>query len=253
VIQRLNVFAGSLLFSRPSSGGRADAGRRRSWFLTAPLHLLNVGLFALLAGLSWRSVARARVSADERNERLLTVVPPPPHEPAGPSRFRRMFGRRWVRFAAVAVGALALGGGVFAYFSATGSGQARASVAAAEPVTITAATPTTALYPGGSADVAATIDNPNPFAVHLPSLVLDTSQGTDNGFSETGAQGACDLSTLSFNGPQTDGGGDFVVPKKDNNGDGILDVDLLNAISMGTDSQTGCQGATFTVFLKVGS
>jgi hypothetical protein len=249
VIRRLNLFAGALLLPK---GRPTDAPKRKcSWRLTAPLHLLNVALFGLLAGLSWRSAARARVSADERNERVLTVVAPV-QEPTGPRRFRRLFGRRWVRVAAVAVGALALGGGVFAYFTATGSGQARASITGADPVTITAATPTTALYPGGSADVAATIDNPNPFPVHLPSLVLDTSQGTDNGFSETGAQGACDLSTLSFNGPQTDGGNDFVVPKKDVS-DGTLDLDLPDALSMGTHAQTGCQGATFTVYLKVGS
>src|SRR5262249_38269169 len=102
------------------------------------------------------------------------------------------------------------------------------------------------LYPGGNADVVVTITNPNPFAVHLPSLVLDTGQ-PGNGFAVDAGHSGCTTGSLSFNGPQTNGGADFVVPAS-----GHLDVDLSNAISMSAAAVNACQGATFTVFLKAG-
>ena len=157
---------------------------------------------------------------------------------------------RWIRLLLAALVALAAAAGAFAYFTSTGSGSGSGQVGATQQVTITPGTPTAALYPGGSADVKATISNPNPTAVHLPSLQLDTSQGT-NGFSVDGGHSACDVATLGYT-TQTNNGSGFVVPAKVGNSNGTLAVDLVGAVSMGSGAANACQGATFTVYLKVG-
>jgi hypothetical protein len=157
--------------------------------------------------------------------------------------------KRLTLFGAIVV-ALAVAAGAIAYWTTSGSGSASATAGTTQAVTISPASPTSALYPGGSADVAATISNPNSVAVHLPSIQLDTSQGT-NGFSVDGAHSGCDVSTLSFT-TQTNGGGDFIVPPKVGATNGTLAVDLTGAISMGATAANACQGATFTVYLKVG-
>ena len=136
--------------------------------------------------------------------------------------------------------------GALAYFSGSGFGFASAVVGTTNAVTISPGTATTGLYPGGSADVAVSISNPNSTAVHLPSLVLDTSQGT-GGFAVDGPDPGCNLGSLSFNGPQTDSGGDFVVPAN-----GTLGRDLSGAVSMDVSAVNACQGLTFKVFLKAG-
>lgn len=163
---------------------------------------------------------------------------------------RKRLQSRRLRVALVVVTALLVGGGsAIAYYSSTGSGVGHATVAQPDPITIAAgATPsaTEQLYPGGSGSVTVKITNPNPFAVRVNSLVLDTSQGT-NGFS---GPGNCDLSVLSYT-TQTNGGSGWSVPKK-NGSDGELDLDLQNAISMTTSAANACQAGSFTVYLKVG-
>jgi hypothetical protein len=152
---------------------------------------------------------------------------------------------------AVALAALAIAGGALAYWSTVGSGSGSASSADTQAVTISVGSPTSQLYPDGSAAVALTISNPNGFQVSIPSLALDTSQGT-NGFDVDGAHSACDVSTLSF-APQSNSGAGWNVPPKIGTTDGSLDVDLADAISMSGSAANACQGATFTVYLKVGS
>jgi hypothetical protein len=167
------------------------------------------------------------------------------------SRFlaKRLQSRRAKLIVALVV-ALAVAAGAAAYFTSTGSGSGSASVGSTQAVTISPATPTTKLYPGGSAEVKASIDNPNSVAVQLPSLVLDTSQGT-GGFGVDAGHSGCAVSALSYT-PQNNGGSGFVVPAKVGSTDGTLAVTLANAVSMGTGAANACQGATFTVYLKVG-
>jgi hypothetical protein len=142
--------------------------------------------------------------------------------------------------------ALALGAGAaVAYLTFDGSGTALVQVGAAGDVTVSPGTPTAPLYPGGSGDVALVVDNPNAAAVHLPSLVLDTSRGA-GGFAVDGDHAGCDASTLAF-APQDDGGAGWDVPAG-----AKLSLDLHDAISMGADAVGACQGATFGVYLKAG-
>jgi len=157
---------------------------------------------------------------------------------------------RSVRFlvALVVVGAFA--GTALAYFTASGTGAAAAQVGTASKVTISGGTSTSPLYPGGSGDVAVVISNPNPTAVHVPSLALDTSQGGGTGFAVDGGHSGCGLSTLSFTN-QNNGGPGWNVPAKVGGTNGTLALDLANAISMGTGAASACQGGSFTVYLQV--
>lgn len=128
----------------------------------------------------------------------------------------------------VAVAAWSTGG--------TGSGQAQAGSAAS--LTISAGTPSSNLYPLGSADVAASIGNAsNPFKVHVSSIALG-SVTVDAGHS------GCNTSSVSVTSPQTNGGAGWDVAAGGN-----LTVHLANAISMDNTANDSCQGATFTVAL----
>jgi hypothetical protein len=136
----------------------------------------------------------------------------------------------------------------FAYLTGTGNGTASGTTTTLGPlITLTAATPTSALYPGGSTDVALTMTNTNLYDVPIGSLTLDTTQGT-NGFAVDAPHNTCNLSVLSFT-TQTTG---WTVPLKIGGTDGTLPTTLTNALSMTGAAATTCQGATFTVYLTAG-
>jgi len=147
------------------------------------------------------------------------------------------------RLAAVAVtGLLVAGVAAYGAWSVSGSGTGSASAATASSLALTPGTPATALYPNGSADVATTIANSNPFPVHVSSIALDSGQGS-NGFAVDAGHSTCDLSTLSF-AAQTNGGSGWDVPAN-----ATLDVDATGAVSMSGSAGDACQGASFTLYL----
>jgi len=147
------------------------------------------------------------------------------------------------RLAAVAVtGLLVAGVAAYGAWSVSGSGTGSAAAATASSLALTPGTPGTALYPNGSADVATTIANNNPFPVHVSSIALDSGQGS-NGFAVDAGHSTCDLSTLSF-AAQTNGGSGWDVPAND-----TLDVDATDAVSMSGSAGDPCQGASFTLYL----
>jgi hypothetical protein len=154
---------------------------------------------------------------------------------------------------AAVVVALVGAGGALAYFTTTGSGTASGSVGEAQAVTISAgASPSTVLFPGTDGDVTVHISNPNTIPVHIGSLVVDTSQGT-NGFSASpGCNFGLPTPALTFTTQTGPGGNGWTVPKKVGATDGTLDLDLTGSIHMNTNAANACQGATFTVFLQVG-
>ncbi|GAA4731980.1 hypothetical protein GCM10023350_14190 [Nocardioides endophyticus] len=112
-------------------------------------------------------------------------------------------------------------------------------------MTLSPATPSAALFPGGQASVALTITNPNLASVRVGSLALDTSRGS-GGFAVDGAHAGCVLSALSF-ATHTNAGAGWTVA-----GSGSLSVTLTNALSMTASAANACQGATFTVYLTAG-
>jgi hypothetical protein len=129
-----------------------------------------------------------------------------------------------------------------AYWTLGGSGSGSVGIETVASVTLTPGTPTTDLYPGMSGDVAVSIANGNTFQAYVGSLVLDASQGT-NGFSVIGGLPGCDPSALSYT-VQSNGGAGWFIPAG-----GTLDLDLANAVDLGTGAATECQGATFVVYL----
>lgn len=157
----------------------------------------------------------------------------------------RFLGSRRGKLVVALLAALAVAAGAAAYFSSTGSGSGSVQAGTSQAVSITAGSPTSSLYPGGSADVRATISNPNSVQVRITSLALDPSQGT-SGYSANAS--GCALSFAGSN----NGGSGWTVPPKVGNVNGTLDVDLTSAISMGAGAANACQGQTFTVYLKVG-
>jgi hypothetical protein len=143
---------------------------------------------------------------------------------------------------AALIASAACAGTSWAYFAPHGAGTGNAVAATAQPVTLSPATPATGLYPGGSADVALTVSNPNGGPVVIPSLALDTSQGS-NGLGVDGGHSGCDLSALTFTSTR----GNWTIPAHA----GAFAIDLPGAISLSASAADGCQGATFTVYLEV--
>jgi hypothetical protein len=144
--------------------------------------------------------------------------------------------KRIVVIAALAVAATAIGVAVAAWTTGgSGSGQAQAGSAAL--LTLSAGTPSGNLYPNGSADVAATVNNPNPYKVLVSSIALGAVT-VDAGHS------GCNTASVTVTSPQTNGGSGWTVPAS-----GSLGVDMANAISMSNAANDSCQGATFTVAL----
>ena len=83
------------------------------------------------------------------------------------------------RPAAIAVVALLVAGSLaYAAWSVNGSGTGAASATSAVSLSLTPGSPSDALFPGASADVATTITNSNPFPVHVTAISLDSGQGS---------------------------------------------------------------------------
>jgi hypothetical protein len=138
--------------------------------------------------------------------------------------------RRWL-ILPVTAAVLLTGVAAYAYWSSQGQGAGSASAGTAQPLTISTGTPTASLFPGGSADVAASVHNPNSFHIHVSSI-------SATGFSSNVT--GCGLSFAT----QTNGGTGWDVP-----GSGTLDLDLPGSISMGATAANSCQNQSFTIEL----
>ncbi|HEY5196830.1 MAG TPA: hypothetical protein VIJ51_07370 [Solirubrobacteraceae bacterium] len=148
------------------------------------------------------------------------------------------------------VGSLALASVGLAFWSATGTGAAPASVGTVGALTASPGVAAVQIYPGGSSDVAVTVSNPNVFGVHVGSLSLDATHGT-GGFGVDSSHSACDLSTLAFTS-QSNAGAGWSVPRKVGSTNGSLAIDLAGALTMSAGAASACQGASFTVYVSAG-
>lgn len=177
--------------------------------------------------------------------RILTGDSPPDAPDAGqPRPESRIRPHRLVRRvrASAATGvatALLIGlgaGSAYGYFTTSGAGHGSASTATMVPVTGSVGSPTTRLVPGGRADVAVVVTNPNPFAV----TVVSASGGdvtVDDGHP------ACTPSSVTFTSP------------------GVLSVTIPagttqalafpNAAAMDASAPNNCQGASFSIPLTL--
>jgi hypothetical protein len=140
------------------------------------------------------------------------------------------------------IGLSVAGAAAYAAWTVNGSGSGTASATSAVPLTLSAGSPQSPLYPGASADVDATVQNSNPFPVHVSSVAIDTSKGT-NGFDVDAGHSGCNLSSLSFTTADNGGAGWYIAANS------TADLDADNAIAMDTTANDACQGATFTVYL----
>jgi len=145
--------------------------------------------------------------------------------------------------AAIAACILGMISAASAYWGGPGSGSGSTGTGTTSAVTLSPATPSAQLFPGGQATVVLTASNPNPGTVRVTSLALDTSQAT-GGFAVDAGHAACSVATLSFT-TQTNGGAGWDLAAG-----GPTSISLSNALSMGTSAANACQGATFTVYLQ---
>ncbi len=150
--------------------------------------------------------------------------------------------KRGLTIAVAAIAALLAAGTAGAFWTLHGAGGGTVSAETVASVTLTPGTPTTDLYPGRSGDISVSIANGNSYQAFVGSLALDTGRGT-NGFSVDSGHSGCDVAALSYT-PQSNSGAGWFVPKGS-----TLDLDLANAVSLGTGAASECQGATFAVFL----
>jgi hypothetical protein len=160
--------------------------------------------------------------------------------------------RRTALLMALAAAFMAMmSGHALSYWTAAGSGSGSGTTGTTVAVTISPGTPSPTLHPGGRADVTLVVVNPNPAAVSITSLVLDTAQGAA-GFAVDAAHTGCVLSALSFT-TQINTGAGWSVPASTGGVDGTLPITLANALAMDADAANACQAAVFTIYLAAGS
>jgi hypothetical protein len=146
--------------------------------------------------------------------------------------------------------AVATQGPASALWHAVGLGSGSAATGTVVAVTLSPGTPTNALSPGGRAGIVLKVSNPNPSAVAIGSLVLDTSQGA-GGFAVDAGHAGCALSALSF-ATQTNGGAGWTVSPRVGTVNGVLPITLTNALTMTVGAADACQGGSFTIYLAAG-
>jgi hypothetical protein len=138
-----------------------------------------------------------------------------------------------------------LGGGIaVAAWTSSGSGTATAKAGTASaPTTGTvagSAITTGLLYPGGPAGtVKLLVNNPNPYSVLVTGVAAGTGAPTGSGGS-----GTCTTTGVIFTSQNPSSGNS--VPAN-----GSTTLTLPGAVNMSTQSDDGCQGATFSIPVTV--
>jgi hypothetical protein len=123
----------------------------------------------------------------------------------------------------------------------TGSGSAKATSSKTLVLSDASASVSADLYPGASGDLVLKIENPNGFPVQLTSITQDgditSSAGTSCKAASTG---------LTYTAPAS------LADKAFNIAAGqTKTITLDDALAMSNASDDSCQGATFTVPVKV--
>jgi hypothetical protein len=131
-----------------------------------------------------------------------------------------------------AIVAATAGGVAYAYWNTTGSGSGSAHATTAVALTTSTATPTAQLYPGATGDAKVTINNPNPFGVTVTDIVGST-------ITSSGGIGTCSTTGVTFADQHS------LADAVGANSSATFT--LTGAVSMTNASDTGCQGATFTI------
>ena len=122
----------------------------------------------------------------------------------------------------------------FAAWVADGTGSGTAGARTAVALTTSVATTTAQLFPGGNGDLLVTINNANPYPVKVTKI-------EPNGAIT--ATGGCAGTNVSFSTLD-----DLSILVDD---DDSTQATLMNAVSMIADADNNCQGAVFTVPVKL--
>ena len=146
---------------------------------------------------------------------------------------------------AVAAGLALSTGAAQGWFGAVAAGTGSAPVGTLLPLSATAQPVAQGLVPGGAAEVALELANPNDVPVRVDAIALDGGAG---GSAIASDRAGCDAAALAF-APQAPVGG-WLVPARANGADGRLPVRLPGALTMAADAPSACQGATFAVRLR---
>ena len=160
--------------------------------------------------------------------------------PSGPQGFGRI--SRATVLIALAALAAALGAAGIAVAAWLSSGSGRPGVSAGNalaPTTSTvagSAVTSGLLVPGATGTAIVTVTNPNPYKVRLLTIAANGAA------TATGGTGTCATTGVTFTAQQP---GVTLAP-----GAGTT-LTLAGAVAMSTASETGCQGATFTVPVAV--
>lgn len=126
----------------------------------------------------------------------------------------------------------------WAYLSSIGSGSGSGDANVSRVVTIAAGTtPNATLLPTGqpTGTLSVSIQNGTGSPLRVDSLVLNTALGT-GGYSEDAVTCKLEYATQSV-GRAIDAGA-------------TAQVSLQDAVTMGTDAPSSCQGKTLTIYLK---
>jgi hypothetical protein len=140
----------------------------------------------------------------------------------------------------------------YAAWNATGTGNAYAQAGSAQELQITQATTGATLYPGATGDAFIQVKNPNSYPVEINTIAWTPSDGVQASHVAAGA--SCNNTGVYF--------GDF--SKSTIGSNGVLSglklalgagetktFTLDQAVRMINNSEDGCQGATFSIPVKV--
>jgi len=157
------------------------------------------------------------------------------------SRVHKRVRRTVATAAALSAGAVGMNAAA-AYFTAANGTKAATATAGTITVTVSATTgtPTTPLYPGGTGDVTLKVDNPNGFPVTLAKV-----EAAAGNITASGGKGTCNVPTGVTFTDQTSLNQNLPANSTGNA------VDLPGAATMSLTTADGCQGATFTIPVKV--
>jgi len=112
----------------------------------------------------------------------------------------------------------------------TGDGAARSG--AADALIVSPGVPDVALFPGGTGDVAVSVENPNAWPVTVTSFTVTGPIVSDDA--------ACDAA--GHHVTVADQTGEWLIPAGE-----TVEIHLADAASMGLDAASECQAVTFTV------
>lgn len=122
----------------------------------------------------------------------------------------------------------------------TGNGSAKASTSKDLTIGDASAAPSAQLYPGAKGDVKVKVTNPNTFPVQLTSITGDGAITSSTG-------DACDASTgVTYTAPADLSSADYNFAAGE-----TKTITLPDAVAMSNASDNSCQGATFTIPVKV--